>query len=98
MALAPPGKLLVFSPGRGLENLQMKKAKLICEAKNEIPASAIVSDICSSLGAPWVEMSGAIHHVCRRMGIAAALAIPKIVTAKSFAMMPSRVAGYRTGF
>ena len=41
-----------------------------CDAKNEIPASAMVSDICSSMGAPWVEISSAIHHVCRRMGIA----------------------------
>src|SRR2546430_8385896 len=98
IALAPPGKCLVFSPGRGLENLQMKKPKMICEAKNEIPASAIVSDICSSIGAPWVEMSGAIHHVCRRMGIAEAIAITKIVTAKNFAMMPSHVAGYRSAF
>ena len=76
----------------------MKKAKMICEAKNEIPASAIVSDICSSIGAPWVEMSGAIHHVCRRMGIAEAIAITKIVTAKNFAILPSRVAGNRSAF
>src|SRR5438128_8259403 len=76
----------------------MKKAKMICEAKNEIPASAIVSDICSSIGAPWVEMSGAIHHVCRRMGIAEAIAITKIVTAKNFAILTSRLAGYRSAF
>src|SRR5437667_12804262 len=98
IALAPPGKLLVFSPGRGLENLQMKKAKMICEAKNEIPASAIVSSISSSIGAPWVAMSGAIHHVCRRMGIAEAIAITKLVTAKNFVILTSRLAGYRSSF
>ena len=58
-----------------------------CPARNDKPASAIVSDICSSISAPWVEMSGAIHHVCRRIGIAEAIAIAKIVTAKNFAMV-----------
>src|SRR5216684_9113098 len=56
-ALAPPGKLLIFESGRGFENCQMKRAKINCAARKEIPASAMVSDICSSIRDPWVEMS-----------------------------------------
>src|ERR1035438_7069284 len=87
IALAPPGKFLILSPGLGLENFQMKNARMNCEARNEIPASAIVSDICSSIGAPCVEISSGIHHVCRRIGIAEMIAIAMMVTAKNFAMM-----------
>src|SRR5437870_9755403 len=71
---------------------------MICEAKNIIPASAILSYICTSICAPWVEMSGAIHHVCRRMGISEAIATTKIVTAKNFAILPSPVAGNQSAF
>ncbi len=66
----------------------MKMASRICAARNEIPASAMVSDICSSIGAPWVEISCGSHHVCRRIGIAETIAITMMVTAKSFAMLP----------
>ena len=57
-----------------------------------MPASAIVSDICSSIGAPWVEMSSAVHQVCRTMGIAESMAIMMMVTANNFAMVPSHYA------
>src|ERR1022692_2717979 len=87
-ALAPPGNCLVFSPGRSPEYRQMNQARRNCEARNEIPASHIVSDICSSIGAPWVEISGASHHVCLTMGIAESIAITKMVIAKNFAMSP----------
>src|SRR5260370_30036620 len=86
-ALAPPGKLLIFASGARLENIQMKIAKTNCAARKEIPASAMVSDICSSIKCPWVEMSSGATQVCRRMGIADAIAIMMIVTAKNFAMM-----------
>ncbi len=66
----------------------MKTASKICDAKNKIPDSAIVSDICSSIGAPCVEISCEVHHVCRTMGIAESRAITMMVTAKSFAMLP----------
>jgi len=89
IAVAPPGKFLIFAPGLELENIQMKTASRIWDARKEIPASAIVSDICSSIAAPCVEISGAIHHVCRTMGIADRIAITMIVTAKNFAMSPS---------
>src|SRR5580692_6883285 len=93
IALAPPGKFLILPPGLGLDNFQMKNARMNCEARNEIPASAIVSDICSSIGAPCVEISSAIHHVCRRIGIAEMIAIAMMVTAKNFAMMLRPPAG-----
>src|SRR5579872_671196 len=89
MAVAPPGKFLILSPGLALENIQMKTASKICDARKEIPASAIVSDIWSSIGWPCVEMSGAIHQVWRRIGMADTIAITMIVTAKNFAMSPS---------
>src|SRR5579872_2560812 len=88
MAFAPPGKVFSFSPGLGFENLQIKNARMNCEARNEMPASAMVSDICSSIGAPCVEMSSAIHQVCRRMGIAETIAITMMVTANIRAMVP----------
>src|SRR5499427_5660511 len=91
IAFAPPGKLLIFAPGLALENIQMKTASRIWDARKEIPASAIVSDICSSIGAPCVEISGAIHHVCRTMGIADRIAITIMVTAKNLPMSPSLV-------
>ena len=47
--VAPPGKLLILSPGLGLENFQMKKASRNWEARNEMPASSIVSAYCSSI-------------------------------------------------
>ena len=47
--LAPPGKFLILRPGLGLENCQMKMARMNWAARNEIPASAMVSDICSSI-------------------------------------------------
>ncbi len=63
-----------------------------------MPASAMVSDICSSIGAPWVEMSSAIHQVCRRIGIAERIAITMIVTAKNFPMISSPCARLSCGF
>ena len=67
----------------------MNHASRICEARNEIPASHIVSFVCSSIGAPWVEISGASHQVCLTIGIAESIAITQMVTAKNFAMSPS---------
>ena len=84
--LAPPGKFLIFALGPGLENFQMKIARTNCAARKEIPASAMVSDICSSIKAPCVEMSSGATQVCRKMGIAERIAITMMVTAKNFAM------------
>ena len=52
IALAPPGKFLIFVPGLRIGKFQMKIARINCAARNEMPASAMVSDICSSMGAP----------------------------------------------
>src|SRR5580704_16597250 len=46
----------------------------------------MVSDICSSIRAPWVEMFSGATQVCRTMGIAEAIAITMMVTASNFAM------------
>ena len=51
--LAPPGKVLSFRCRlRGLENFQMKMAKMICAARNDTPASIMVSDIWLSIMCP----------------------------------------------
>ena len=42
---APPGKLLIFSVLGRLEYLQIKKPRISCAARKQIPASTIVSDI-----------------------------------------------------
>ena len=47
--LAPPGSLPIFASFGRLENFQIKMARMNCAARNEIPASAMVSDICSSI-------------------------------------------------
>jgi hypothetical protein len=47
----------------------------------------MVSDICSSIICPWVEMSSGATQVWSRMGIADAIAITMMVIAKNFAMM-----------
>ena len=86
---APPGKLLIFSPLGRLENLQMKNPRTSCAARKQIPASTIVSDICSSISGPWVEMSTGGSQMCSTMGIAEAIAITMIVTAKNFAIRVS---------
>src|SRR5208283_2114394 len=85
--LAPPGNFLIFASGPWLENFQMKKARMNCAARNEIPASAIVSDICSSISRPCVEMSSGAAQVCSRTGIADKIAMIMMVTAKNFAML-----------
>ena len=51
--LAPPGSFSIFASLGRLENFQMKNARMNCAARNEIPASAMVSDICSSIRCPW---------------------------------------------
>src|SRR4029077_4681669 len=79
----------MVASGRTLENCQMKIARMICAARNESPASTIVSDICSSIRAPWVEMFSGATQVCRTMGIAEAIAITMMVTESNFAMSPS---------
>ena len=50
--LAPPGNFPIFASFGRLENFQIKIARMNCAARNEIPASAIVSDICSSIRCP----------------------------------------------
>src|ERR1700691_1786174 len=82
---APPGKFLTLAPGLGLENFQMKKPSRNCEARNEMPASHIVSLYCSSIRWPCTEMSCGMGHMCITMGIADAIAITMIVTANIFA-------------
>jgi len=64
----------------------MNKANRICEIRKEIPASAMVSDVCSSISPPWVEMLAGGSQVWRTMGIADAIAITMIVIAKNFAI------------
>ena len=54
----------------------------------EMPASAIVSEVCSSIKAPCVDISSGATHVCRKMGIAERIAITTMVTAKSFPILP----------
>ena len=49
---APPGKLLIFSFLGRSENLQMKKPRTNCAARKQMPASTMVSDICSSMRPP----------------------------------------------
>src|SRR5271167_3132344 len=93
MVVAPPGKLLILSLALGLENFQMKKASRNCEARNEMPASSMVSAYCSSMRWPWVEISGGIGHMCMTMGIAEAIAITTMVTASIFAISRRLFAG-----
>src|SRR5580658_8494027 len=83
---APPGKFLILVPGSGLENFQMKKPSRNCEARNEMPASHMVSLYCSSIRCPCTEISCGIGHMCITIGIADAIAITTIVTANIFAM------------
>src|ERR1700733_6046497 len=84
--IAPPGKFLVLVPGFTLENFQMKKASRNCDARNETPASTIVSAYCSSIRGPWVEISSGKCQVFITMGIAEPIAISTIVTANIFAI------------
>ena len=69
-----------------MENFQMKNARRNCEARNEMPASSMVSAYCSSIRWPCVEMSCGIGHMCITMGTAEAIAITMIVTASNFAI------------
>jgi hypothetical protein len=96
--LAPPGSFPIFASLGRLEYFQMKIARMNCAARNEIPASAIVSDICSSIRCPWREMSCGAGHECRRIGIAEAIAIKIMVAAKNLAMIsrfaPVSVSGF----
>src|ERR1700720_110112 len=98
-ALAPPGKLFSFAAGPRLEYCQINRASRNWAARNERPASAIVSDICSSIRWPWVEMSSGATQVCRKIGIAERIAIMTMVIAKNFALMvrpPVKVAAHFT--
>src|ERR1700722_1552171 len=83
---APPGKLLIFSPGFGVENFQIKNAKRNCEARNEMPASSIVSAYCSSINWRCVEISCGSGHRCITMGTAEAIAMRIMITANIFAI------------
>src|SRR5260370_4195855 len=87
-ALGPPGKLLSFVSATRFENCQTKNANRSCAARKDIPASAIVSDICSSIKCPCVEMSAGASHVCMTMGIADTIAITTIVIAKNLPILP----------
>src|SRR5581483_68449 len=85
--VAPPGKFPMVAVGLRPENFQIKIPNRICAARNDTPASTIVSAICSSIRAPCVEMSCGGTQVCRMMGTAEAIAINTSVTANSLAMI-----------
>ena len=51
----------------------------------------MVSDICSSISGPWVEISTGGSQVCNTMGTAEAIAITMMVTANNFAIAPHSV-------
>src|SRR5580704_19154792 len=46
----------------------------------------MVSAYCSSIRWPWVEMSCGMGHMCITMGIAEAIAITTMISAKLFAI------------
>src|SRR5258708_9849138 len=67
----------------------MNKAGMSCGGGKATPASAMVSDICSSIKYPWVEISSGATQVCLRIGIAERIAITTMVIAKNFAILAS---------
>src|SRR5690349_21208759 len=87
-ALAPPGNFLSLDSVPRFENCQTKNAKRSCAARKEIPASAMVSDICSSIRCPCVEISAGASHVCIKIGIADRIAMTMIVIAKNLPIIP----------
>jgi hypothetical protein len=88
MALAPPGKFLIFSPGLGVGEFPDKHAKIICEARRRCPPR------------PWSPTSArrSAHHESRCLPASTRcaagwesrklIAITIIVTARSFAICP----------
>src|SRR5580700_7123603 len=87
--LAPPGKVLTLPVSDGfLENCQIKMPSRICAARKETPASIMVSDICSSMSPPCVEMSAGGSQVCKTKGTAEAIAMMIMVTANSLPIVP----------
>src|SRR5579859_4745852 len=81
--LAPPGKVFLFPSPLDPANCQMNMASSICAARNDTPASIMVSSLWLSIRCPWVETSAGGSQVCITTGIAEAIAITMIVTARN---------------
>ena len=97
--LAPPGKFLSFPPSLRSANFQTNIARTNCARRKEIPASAMVSDNCSSIWWPWVEISSGITYMWVTIGYADANAIITRTIANSLPMTPrSRSQFIRTRF
>src|SRR5579864_668228 len=87
--MAPPGKFLIRAPGLTSENFQMNSPSKIWPARKAMPASTMVSAICSSIKWPWTETSAGATHVCITMGTADRTAIRMMVTARILPIVPA---------
>ena len=64
----------------------MKYPRISWDARKQMPASTIVSDICSSIILPCTEMSAGGSQMCKTMGTAEAIAMTMMVNANNFAI------------